>query len=627
MIDNLYNPDSMSKEDIKTLFVARQPLLDELVSTVKNQPQGAGVQHVLIIAPRGMGKTTMLLMLQFAIEDSKKLSKDWQPIRFPEESYGITELADFWLKVLHYLADATKDETLETRIKEIEKRFPKSEDLREAAWALVKDWSKTHKKRIALMVDNFDMILWQIGNNTEQARLRDILMNDGTVMLIGCAPSYFREIQDYGQPLYNFFKVSNLSDLKFADIEELLRRRAEVDEIENIEELLQKNRTRIKALEAFTGGNPRLVLMLYRIITSSDMTEVRKGLERLLDAVTPYYKDKTEKLPPQQRKIIDQIAQYSLEKREGISPTEIAQRIRMTPNQVSSQLKRLAENGYVRSLNIRGRSSFYTLSEPLYAIWSQMRFGRNAREKRNWLIQILKAIYDVQEIQKEIEKLDEGVNKFKLDRRENKTRGTIEYMLCLLETHRDLIEKNFDLAVNSYLELGELDSVKTEVKVENSSRLETKTLQRIYDEKVFEEKEFIKLIYQKLFKQVESALSLISEAKAKNLYNFEIFKDSTKFIIKASMSLNNYKKEIRQLILENDLEEEFFLLVRAIDYIERKDDNLIEKLSPETRVVVEEIIRTLQMDLVENVESTPNAKNKNKKDRKSESSKSLALSE
>jgi DNA-binding transcriptional ArsR family regulator len=476
MNDSLYNPDTMSKEEIKALFVARQPLLDELVSTIRSQPTGAGVQHLLIIAPRGMGKTTMLLMVQFAVEDNKELAKNWQAVRFPEESYDITELADFWLKVLDYL----DDESLKPKIEEIEQKFRNGEDLREAAWALVKDWSKKHKKRIVLLADNFNEILKQINNDVEQARLRDILMNDGTVMLIGCAPTYFYEIQNYEQPLYNFFKLFNLNDLKFPDIEELLRRRAELDEFSDIEGLLQKNRSHIKSLEAFTGGNPRLVLMLYRIISNSDMIEVTKGFGKLLDNITPYYNLKTEKLPAQQRKIVNEIALYSLEKNEGISPTEIAQRVRMTPNQVSSQLKRLAENGFVKSLNIRGRSSLYAISEPLYAIWAQMRFGRNAHEKRNWLVQILKALYDVQEIQKEIEKLDERVKGLKLDGRKNKARGVLEYMVCLIETHPSLMQKNFSLAIDGYLELKELSSIKIELETEKWKDLPVETWDKLF---------------------------------------------------------------------------------------------------------------------------------------------------
>ena len=610
MNDNLYNPDLMSKEDIKTLFVARQPLLDELVSTIKTQPKGAGVQHLLIIAPRGMGKTTMLLMVQFAVEDNADLSRNWRAVRFPEESYDITELADFWLKVLRYL----DDESLKSKIEETEARFTRSEDLREAAWALIKDWSRANKKRIVLLVDNFDMILDQIGNDVEQARLRDILMNDGTVMLIGCAPSYFRQIQDYEQPLYNFFKIQNLNDLKFPDIEELIRRRAEIDDIPNIEELLKKNRTRIKALETFTGGNPRLVLMLYRIITSSDMTEVRNGLEKLLDAVTPYYKDKTEKLPAQQRKIINEIAQYSLEKNEGISPTEIAKKIRMTANQVSTQLKRLSDNGYVKALNIRGRSSFYVISEPLYAIWAQMRFGRNAREKRNWLVQILKALYDVQEIQNQIEKLDRRIKKFKAEGKESKVKGTLEYMVCLLETHPSVIQDNFSLVIKSYLELNESNCVRELITSNNLISLSEETIQELLKNRLLDGENLKNIFNSKylagldFLMENEKSPSIELVKKAIDLFEEMTpyaFNDKDFFVTKslAYEKMNQNEKALEAINEAIKIDENFSFawLVRGKQFVElgRKEEaiksmNRSLEIEPESEVGLEERVLLLR---------------------------------
>src|SRR6266700_3468766 len=88
-----YNPEQMDESEIKRTFVARQWLLDDVLSLLKRQPKGAGVQHGVIIGPRGMGKTTMLLMLRFAVREGD-LSRLWFPVRFPEESYGVTCLAD-----------------------------------------------------------------------------------------------------------------------------------------------------------------------------------------------------------------------------------------------------------------------------------------------------------------------------------------------------------------------------------------------------------------------------------------------------------------------------------------------------------------------------------------------------
>jgi Holliday junction resolvasome RuvABC ATP-dependent DNA helicase subunit len=73
----LYNPDAMLEEEIKATFVARHDLIDELAALIARQPDGAGVQHVVIIAPRGMGKTTVLLMAQFAVRDGD-LAANWQ---------------------------------------------------------------------------------------------------------------------------------------------------------------------------------------------------------------------------------------------------------------------------------------------------------------------------------------------------------------------------------------------------------------------------------------------------------------------------------------------------------------------------------------------------------------------
>ena len=64
-MSKLYNPELVPKEEIKRTFVGRHKLVEEIVSTIENQPEGAGVQHLVIVAPRGMGKTTMVFDAAF----------------------------------------------------------------------------------------------------------------------------------------------------------------------------------------------------------------------------------------------------------------------------------------------------------------------------------------------------------------------------------------------------------------------------------------------------------------------------------------------------------------------------------------------------------------------------------
>lgn len=504
----LYNPDVMPEAEIKATFVARQRLVDELVSLIERQPEGAGMQHVVIIAPRGMGKTTVLLMVKFAIKD-RGLAERWQAVKFPEESYGINDLADFWIEVLNLLAAETNDAELGQRAESLKTRYPNSDDLQEAALAAIKDWRRKHGKRLVLLTENLDQILKQINDERDNARLRDVLMNDGTVMLVGGATTFFKEARAYDQPLYNFFKIYDLADLKFEQIQELLRRRAERDQIPNFKETLQANASRLRALEYFTGGNPRLVLMLYRVVTQSNITEVRRGLEKLLDEVTPYYKAKIESLPVQQQKILDRIARVSGKTSEGVTPSAIAAAVRLSTNQVSAQLKRLSENGYVRAVNLRGRSSYYTLSEPLYALWHQMRFGRETRERMQWLVNFLRVWYTVEERGVESERL------------------TARFKLAQAGA--------FELAIQDWNE-----ALKSGRKAEDQDWPN------------------------------EMSEALLSVARLGQL------------------------SFVRQLIAGSDLEERLFPLARAIDYLLTGHEALIEKLSPEVRGIVEEVVAKLR---------------------------------
>ena len=474
-----YNPEQMPAAEIKQTFVGREPTLKELLALVRRQPQGAGVQHVLLIGARGMGKTTMMLMLRFAVLEGD-LHQMWQQVRFPEESYAITDLADFWLATISHLAYETGDTELAARGDALQSEFRPSVDLAGAGLATLKDWSRQHGKRLLLLVDNFDMVLNQINNTRENARLRDALMNDGTFMLVGGATSFFHEARAYDQPLYNFFKTWNLDALDGGQIDQLLLRRATADKRTDFEHQLQKNEARIKVLHYFTGGNPRLVLMLYRIIASSDLIDVRRGLEKLLDEVTPYYKAKIERLPPQQRKILDHIARVSARTGSGLTPTEIAVETRLPVNQVTSQLKRLSGLGYVRSANVRARSSWYSLAEPLYAIWHQMRFGRESRERMAWLVEFLKAWYSSREMLDETEKLAARFAELLKVGEKALAAETLDYRKVLADAMDERFKGSAaDRMVNDCLDAGEADRAGGIVLRDGPTQMSSSTLRRL----------------------------------------------------------------------------------------------------------------------------------------------------
>ncbi|GAB6139806.1 hypothetical protein JCM14076_05350 [Methylosoma difficile] len=404
-MEMLYNPDVMSANEFKATFVGREDLLRELVDLVHSQPEGAGVQHAIVIAPRGMGKTSLLQRLYFAILESE-LADTWLPLKYPEELYGVADLADFWLETLRLLAVEIHDPALSEQVKTLPFRFKQRRDIAEAAFALLKDVRQRSGKRLLLLVENLDQLFETLSDEQDNARLREVLMNDGTVMLVGSAVKYFKQARSYDQPLYNFFKTFDLNPLSFEQTQALLLRRAEEDGIAHFADTLQANIVRQRVLYHFTQGIPRLVLMLYRVLMESDVSAVRQALEKLLDEVTPYYKARIEVLPPQPRKLVDFIARAAAKTHEGVSPTALAAEVQLPVNQVNSQLKRLTEAGYLRSVPLRGRAACYVLSEPLYSLWHQMRLNPETRNRKlAWLVDFLYQWYDDRERVEKAERL------------------------------------------------------------------------------------------------------------------------------------------------------------------------------------------------------------------------------
>lgn len=722
-MEHLYNPDQMSEREIKETFVARGPLVDRLADLIRHQPDGAGVQHVVLVGPRGMGKTTVLLMVQFAVAE-RGLDPPWLAVRFPEELYGVTDLAEFWLETLADLSRTTNDAELAQRAQALKDRYPDSEQLQEATLALLREWCRQRQRRLVLLVDNFHMLLSQIDDEQQNAALRNILMNDGFLMIIGAAPSFFKEASAYDEPLYNFFKIERLERLTFDEMLALLRQRALADGRPDFERVLAANVPRLRVLEYFTGGNARLVLMLYRVVSRSDVAEVRGGLDLLLDQVTPYYKDKTEALPSQQRKILDHVARRSGQSHEGVSPSEIAQAVRLSPQVVSAQLKRLSDAGYVEPANLRGRTASYTLSEPLYSLWYQMRFGRDARQRMTWLVEFLKGFYTTEELTAQSRLLEGRFHELRASGSVHEAKGALEYRRWLAEAMDDRSRPAvMESVILGYLTLKDIDALKEQVlscyQLENLSRDtldqlveagcitpevadEAQKTQRASDaerreaevqaarvlgDEAYRQRQFDQSLshYERALEldpnaatarlnrgsalielrryeealasfdhvlklnpqeasawynrgitlvrmgQPEEALTSLDRAIAAVsppedeiatiiiLARFAIYmalgrtelaaqdwyaavqtgKQTTDWIAYASELLLQivrlgYQAFVRGLIHASQIEEQFFPLARALDYLETGDEALIEKLTPEMRPIVEKVVTTLR---------------------------------
>ena len=429
-----YNPDQCSEEELERTFVARQSLLDEIINDLTARIDAYTNQNFLIIGPRGIGKTNMLLMIQNRIKKDSKLSKSYIPLRTSEEEYSVINLRGFLSKIIELLVQ----EKNTTELKSLKELVDSSQDdyyAIEHTIETLRNYCADNKCKILFLVDNLDLILDQrFFDDAQMGRLRDILMNDSFLILIGTACTYFKEVRGYDRPLYNFFKLIQLEDFTSDQMIEFIHKRAELDNNKNFLEKFEEVKTRINAIYHLTGGNPRLVVMLYQILSQYALPEIRTAIQMLLDDVTPYYKSRLEILAPQQRMVMDTFARLG----HPATPTELSKHTHIEVKQINSILKRLRENGFVTIAPQEQRKTIlYMVSEQLFRIWHQMRYSTESGQRLEFLINFIHIWYTPKEWEEEVTRLFVEYQKAFSEKRFTDVKRLTEYLKCLTSAAPD----------------------------------------------------------------------------------------------------------------------------------------------------------------------------------------------
>jgi hypothetical protein len=397
-----YNPDRIPPEELEATFVRREKVLEQIVDDLRRQVGAKANQHFLVTGPRGVGKTNLLLMLRLRIQADEQLRGSYLTIKTAEEEYAIADLLDLFRRIMELAVEATGDGELKIALGKVtDEKNP--EIALEKAVQAVKTHSRKSGRKLLLLVDNLDMIIEdQFSDEAQIGRLRDILMNQSFLVVVGAAPTFFREVSGYERPLYGFFMLKELDELDFEGMVALLRQRADWEGNHALLDRLDALRPRLKALFHLTGGNPRLVLMLYQLFVLTELPEVRSSLQMLLDDMTPYFKHRMESLAPQQRKTMDIFARLG----RPATPTELASETRLQVNQMNSILKRLKDTGLVAlAPQQRRKSTLYMVSEQLFRIWHQMRYSAQGRQRLEFLIEFIRIWYSEAEWEKEADRL------------------------------------------------------------------------------------------------------------------------------------------------------------------------------------------------------------------------------
>ena len=390
MRQRIYNPAQLTPEELKASFIARHETLARMLRLLAEQTPGHPCQHVVLVGSRGMGKTTLGLYFLQAVREDADLATKWQPVPFPEESYQICNLADFWLAALRHLAQATGEECWRDRADGLQEDEHDTERLATYALAALLDFCEEQGKRLILFVENLDLVFTQLGNEREVHALREALMEHAEILLVGSANTVFDAIRSHGEPFYEFFRNITLRGLERHDCRQLLETLAEQAVGKRRSLPLNLEEGRLETIRRLTGGNPRLLVLACRMLLESPLGSAIEDMERLIDEQTPYFKARIEALPPQARKVFHCLAKAWA----PLLTREVAAAANLGSSHASAQLRQLIDKGYVREVRLVGETrGRYEVSDRFYNIYYLLRFSRSGRARLERLVDFLHQLF------------------------------------------------------------------------------------------------------------------------------------------------------------------------------------------------------------------------------------------
>ena len=280
-----FNPGTLqSDEEVIRQFVVRKPKLGIVLEVLRGNIDSPSCQHVLLVAPRGRGKSMLLARVAAELRSNREFSERLLPVRFMEESQEIFDLTDFWLESLFYLAKASKmcDPELAQELQDVHADLTaewRGQDLEERARATVLEAADRLGRKLALMVENLQALCGNVDDDFGW-KLRGALQSEPQIILLATATSRFKGLDDAREPFFELFRIIRLEPL-------------DTEECRRLWQMVSGDvvtRREIRPLEILTGGNPRLLVIIGDFARHRSLRQLMEELVRLIDDHTEYFR-------------------------------------------------------------------------------------------------------------------------------------------------------------------------------------------------------------------------------------------------------------------------------------------------------------------------------------------------
>lgn len=378
-----FNPGTFqSDKEVVRQFKVRRQELDAVLEVLRDNIDAESCQHLLLVAPRGRGKTMLLARIAAELRANPAYRDKLLPVRFMEESHEVFHVGDFWMDALYYLAKecVSTEPDLARELEGVHASLAK--DWRDSmlihrARAAVLDAADRLDRQLVLMVENLQTLSDDVDDDFGWS-LRESLQMEPKVILLGTATSRFRALDDAREAFFELFYILTLESLN-------------TDECRALWEAVTEKPARrrdMRPLEILTGGSPRLLVIVADFARHRSFRQLLEELVTLVDDHTEYFRNQLEGLPKTERRVY----LATLDLWRPSTTGEIAARARMGVRTTSSMLGRLVDRG---ALTVEGsaRRRRYAATERLYCMYYKIRRDRDEAAVVQALIRFMTLYY------------------------------------------------------------------------------------------------------------------------------------------------------------------------------------------------------------------------------------------
>lgn len=378
-----FNPGLFQTDhEVIAQFAVRHIEFKIVLEIISENLDSPSWQHVLVVAPRGLGKTMLLARLAAEFRTSEKYCRCVVPIRLMEECYEIFTIADFWLEALISFANeiAARNPEASQELKAAHAEFKsrwRERDIAERARAAVLSTAERLDWHLVLMVENLQSLVDAVDDDFGWG-LRHALQIESRLTLVATATSYFRALGDVEHAFFELFRPVRLNPLDLKSCHRLWHELGGG----------KRSETQMEPIRILTGGSPRLLAMTACVANQFSLDGLLDEFADLIDGHTEYFRGHLEGMPKTERRVYLALADLWRPSRTG----EVAARASLGIRTVSTMLGRLADRGAILVGGTGGKRE-YSVAEGLYCLYYKLRRDQGAARVVSDLIRFMRLVF------------------------------------------------------------------------------------------------------------------------------------------------------------------------------------------------------------------------------------------